>query len=286
VVDHWARHVQQLVTARYPGVPWQCPTVKKHSIIAVSQPYEFLEKGLFRTVTGAMHDLGKGNFKRVLERVRVRLKLKKDPCDNYDWVLNKSKGAKWPVSFFFILGEAPHFEQSINTYRKNYAKLIKHVGDYKNVGLIFSHKALRDFNMMKKEKKRMDNIRHQETQITMHACNLVQLPGLYRNLVELEVKQDFTLYYRDTPGFRAGTCTPFLFYDLDFEIKTPLIVQPISLCSTISETENTEGVSKIFNTLQNEVKIVGGTLAVVFSNKDFADRPGNTACKQLFSQML
>ena len=30
--------------------------------------------------------------------------------------------------------------------------------------------------------------------------------------------------YINHVGFRAGTCTPFLFYDLDFEIQTPLLI--------------------------------------------------------------
>jgi len=30
-------------------------------------------------------------------------------------------------------------------------------------------------------------------------------------------------------GFRAGTCTPFLFYDLDYEIQTPLNDSPLSI---------------------------------------------------------
>ena len=56
----------------------------------------------------------------------------------------------------------------------------------------------------------------------MNARFLVHLPDVPRHLVELEIQRDFTMVYRNAIGFRAGTCTPFLFYDLDFEIKTPL----------------------------------------------------------------
>ena len=35
--------------------------------------------------------------------------------------------------------------------------------------------------------------------------------------------------YPDTIGFRASTCTPFLFYDLDFEVQTPLMIHPYQL---------------------------------------------------------
>ena len=52
----------------------------------------------------------------------------------------------------------------------------------------------------------------------------LNLPISYRNMVELEIQEDYSMGYINHIGFRAGTCTPFFFYDLDYEIQTPLKV--------------------------------------------------------------
>lgn len=47
------------------------------------------------------------------------------------------------------------------------------------------------------------------------------LPEHYSYLNELEIANDYSMGYPETIGFRAGTSTPYLFYDLNMEITTP-----------------------------------------------------------------
>ena len=37
--------------------------------------------------------------------------------------------------------------------------------------------------------------------------------------IDLDIEEDYTMGYAKYVGFRASTCTPFYFYDLDFEIQ-------------------------------------------------------------------
>jgi len=109
---------------------------------------------------------------------------------------------------------------------------------------------------------------------------------VYRNLVELEIKNDFTMFYYNEIGFRAGTCTPFLFYDLDYEVKTPLVLQPVigkSLALTLGKEKDTEGtIMQVYNW----VKQVNGTFIFFFSNRDFERRRENKTWRYLFSEKL
>ena len=71
-------------------------------------------------------------------------------------------------------------------------------------------------------------------------------------------------------GFRAGTCTPFYFYDLDFEIQTPLKVFPFAVMDgTLKEYLNLttkRSFDEIYK-LAEEVKKVNGTFITVFHNE-------------------
>jgi len=128
----------------------------------------------------------------------------------------------------------------------------------------------------------MDELTHRRLRSSMNDRFLVDLPHSYRNLLELEVEKDVTMVYEDHLGFRAGTCTPFLFYDLDYEIKTPLIIHPIAgATSALRSHTKAEMESDIYRLLDS-VKSVNGTFSLLFSNRDFTMK--QVFWRRLFSE--
>jgi hypothetical protein len=106
-------------------------------------------------------------------------------------------------------------------------------------------------------------------------------------LVELEINLDFTMGYVDTLGFRAGTCTPFQFYDLDYEVQTPLQINPyhcldFALLKYQSELDKTEHLQKLIN----QVKAVNGTFTPIFHNYTFSDLDRWKGYRSLFNLIL
>ena len=57
----------------------------------------------------------------------------------------------------------------------------------------------------------------------------LKLPNSYRELIENDVLEDYTMGYASKMGFRAGVCHPFKFYDLDYDSPTQLTVYPFYL---------------------------------------------------------
>jgi len=54
----------------------------------------------------------------------------------------------------------------------------------------------------------------------------LNLPDTYRNLIDEDITDDYSMGYAALPGFRAGICSPYNFYDLDIEVETKLRVHP------------------------------------------------------------
>ena len=100
--------------------------------------------------------------------------------------------------------------------------------DYSNVGLKTSFLSLDDFDKLKEEKNRLDAVVNSHTTKARASFSKVNLPTTYRHYVDLEIQSDFSMGYPDTIGLRAGTCTP-LFYDLDFEVQTPIMIHSYQL---------------------------------------------------------
>ncbi|MAP55166.1 hypothetical protein [Altibacter sp.] len=286
VVDIWAYKFKAVLLQHFPSLVFLPKSMTVHNLVKARQPYAYNQRGAFRSLVGYGKDLLQFKMSRILERSRVIMGLRQDPFDTFEWLISEARRSTNKLTVFFLLGEATVFEESINTYRQKFKMLLKYVSDYKEVGLIFSFDALQDYEMLRIEKKRIESITNRSLQSSMNAQYLVHLPELYRNLVELEVQKDFTMGYENEPGFRAGTCTPFLFYDLDYEIKTPLIIHPITASTRSFKNKYASDITKKIDQLWTSVAEVHGTFSIVFTNRDFTPTIGNTIWRELFSKKL
>ena len=105
-------------------------------------------------------------------------------------------------------------------------------------------------------------------------------------LVEQEIERDFSMVYEDTPGFRAGTCTPFLFYDLDYEIKTPLVIHPVAFTTEGFNNKYESDSLQRISAMQQLVLGLNGTFSIFFNIRDFTDEKSNAIWRNLFEQQL
>lgn len=286
VVDIWAYKFKEKLVEAFPHLVFEPRTMTIHPLIEASVPYAYKNKGFYRTLVGYGSDLFTAKFSRVLERTKVLLGIKRDPKDGFKWLINIAKHSDFKMTFFFLLGDAMSFSDSVNTYRQKFKLLLKYVADYEEVGLIFSHEALSDMELLKNEKQRLEEITNRSVTHSMNIASWLKLPDMYRNLIELEVENDYTMAFCDKAGFRAGTCTPFLFYDVDYEIKTPLVIHPLALTTQAVKQRYSSDLQQTIDRLFEEVQRVNGHFIIQFSNTDFAQTPENQIWRKLLSEKL
>lgn len=285
VIDIWAYKFKRVLKEHFPNIEFASKKMNVHPVIKAVEPYAYEHKGFFRSFIGYLSDLLRFRILQITRRTQVVLGVRRDPNNTFKWIINRAKRSKNPLSIFFLLGEAATFKESINTHRQKFKMLIKYVSDYKEVGLLFSMSALDEHTILKKEKEQLEEITNRTLLSTMGSHYLVNLPDFYRDLVELEVKRDFTMVYKNMVGFRAGTCTPFLFYDLDYEIKTPLIIHPLAMTTLALTGKSDREINKTIDTVMNSVKKVNGTFSMIFSNTDFSSERDKT-WRKIFSEKM
>ncbi len=286
VIDIWAYKFKEILLKQFPDLSFQERSFQIHNIVEAKRPFEFLQRGVLRNIVGFGGDLWKVKLGRLFQRIRVLMGLRKDPYDTFTWLLNNSKSSHSNLTVFFLLGEGFSFREDFNTKREKFRRLVKYVGDYCEVGLVFSYHSLDDENRLKQEKSQLEEITHRNLVSSFNDRQLIKLPNVYRSLVELEVQKDFTLFYYNEIGFRASTCTPFLFYDLDYEVKTPLILYPVvgkSLALNFGKESDIEGT---LMEVYNRVKDLNGCFSFLCSNRDFEYKKENKTWRYFFSEIL
>jgi hypothetical protein len=286
IVDMWAYKLKPVLEQSFAEIKFPHKEMALHNVITIQRPFAYNQKGFFRSLLCYVQDLIKGRFKNSFYRTQVLLGIRKDPYDTFTWIINIAKRSTSKMTAFFLLGENQEYLDNLNTHRKEFQLLVKYVADYKEVGLLYSASSLTKFTTLQEEVKRMESTINRNVLSAKQSNYFVNLPENYRNLIELEIKKDFTMVYYDTPGFRASTCTPFLFYDLDFEIKTPLILHPIAIAATAMKKEKTAIIEAKVQELLQRVTQVNGIFSVVLSNEDFTSGEENIIWRKLFSEIL
>jgi len=94
-------------------------------------------------------------------------------------------------------------------------------------------------------------------------------------LIRAGISDDYSLGFAERPGFRAGVCLPFPWYDLMRETTTTLLLHPLPLMDVslfqylrLSPTE----AIQLGSTLRNEAKRYGGEFTTLWHNNNLSER--------------
>ncbi|MEZ4803811.1 MAG: polysaccharide deacetylase family protein [Gelidibacter sp.] len=287
VVDIWAYLFRDALQKTFEEYTFPQRNYKIQPIIDVPMAYYYKQKGLLRTFGATLTDVYRLRLGHFYKRYLVLAGLRRDPYDTFKWIITKQKQTANKFIVFFLIGDYSTYDKNININKKEFVSLIKSVADYCKVGLKVSYLALDSFETLKKEKQKMESIINYELETSRNSFSKLNLPETYRNMIELEIKQDFTMGYINLLGFRAGTCTPFQFYDLDYEIQTPLQINTFHLFdSALLKKASLLDKKEEMQRLMEEIKKVDGTFAPVFHNHSFSDEERWKGFRDLFTYVL
>ncbi len=287
VVDIWAYKFKAALQKQFLDFQFPKKEYRIKPIIDVPSAYNYKLKGIMRTLGGIMKDLFKLRFKGLYYRFTVILDFKHDPYDTFKYIINRQKQSKFKFLFFFLIGDYSTYDKGINPNKKKFVSLIKHVADYSDVGLKTSFFAIDDASILKKEKIKMEEIINKPLIASRQSFSRLNIPESYRHLIELEINEDYTMGYVNQVGFRAGSCTPFLFYDLDYEIQTPLKIYSYHMMDyALLNKQSLLDKKKILIETINEIKQVDGEFIPVFHNYTFSNSNRWDGFKELFNLIL
>ncbi|MFC2110582.1 polysaccharide deacetylase family protein [Bacteroidota bacterium] len=289
VIDIWAYKLKEELMKRFPEYGFEARTYNYLSLFTINEAYIYKSKGLVRTIGGFLLDFFSLKLSAVWNRAMVLLNISKDPYDTYDSIISLQRKYKIDTSLFFLIANFTTYDANISLTKNKFKLLIKSMSDYVNVGLNASFFTMKNSDLLKKEMKKLEAVINIPTIKTKQHMERIDLPETYQNLIDFEVEEDYSMGYSDHLGFRASTCTPFYFYDLDFEIQTPLKVTPVAITDYVlrdrlglSEKQALRKVQEIFK----NVKSVDGTLVTLFHNELLSNYDDWRGWKHFYEQVI
>lgn len=290
IVDHWALFFKDSIDRFFDEkIEWKTPSFKFTSTIDVDYPYAYRSKSFLLHLLRTLNDLARFNFSDVKQRIQVLFFKKEDPYFVFDEINRWHEEAGLDVRYFVHVGPyGRHDRKTIYPTVLYYLKL-KELADTKLIGSHPSYYATFRPHATEFEINKLSRIIGKSVTTNRQHYLRFRLPDTYRMLSQLGIKEDYSMGYASRYGFRAGTCHPHLFFDVEQNITYPLTIHPtIVMDATLNKYMRLTSENSLdhIRDMIEACKQVNGEFVLLFHNSSMADMFGWIGWKNTFLTIL
>jgi len=279
VVDEWLYFLAERWRAADPGLPAMRRSFAHTATLDVDNGAMYLGRPWWRTLGSAARDLLRGHPSRVRDRAAVLFGTMSDPyAVHTDFIkLSQAHGARAVLNF--LMAGGGRNDHAVRPEHAFMRKLITHASAHAEVGLHPSFAASDRPGRIAREKERLEALAGAPvTRSRQHFLRL-RLPETLRELERAGIREEHSMGLADRTGFRAGTCTPFPFYDLLAEKQAALMLHPFAIMDSAMAYKmrlSPEEAVKEAQRMVDAVRRVEGTFISVWHER-FLSGYGNEA---------
>lgn len=239
----------------------------KKLLLEVHIPYRYKYRSSLVNLGDFFSSLWSLNLRDLVYQILVLLRIRKDPYDSFDSWNELFENSSFNPKVFFLFAKSSSYQSTVSIFNFNYIKKIKQVGDYFNLGILASVQAqILSKDQLVKEKKDFQNVTHKSITSVRFSGGIREVTIDYENLSNSEFNNDYSMGYDNQIGFRAGTATPFYFYDISNEFQLPLKVHPVFANEQGIKNMDTTNPFKKIEQYFNILPLPSGNLIIALTN--------------------
>ncbi|MFL5730164.1 MAG: polysaccharide deacetylase family protein, partial [Cytophagaceae bacterium] len=273
IVNIWAGHLKKILADSlnlefFPSPYIFTPTID------INNAFAYKYKGVGRNSMALLGHLVKFEFRRFTKRVKVLTGISKDPYDTYQQQSQIHKKYNLKPQYFVMVGDPGPHNNNISHTNKHYITLIQTLDKNGEVCLHPSYDSSENEERVLDEKQRLEAILQRPVTKSRQHYVKINIPHTYRLLNKIGIKEDYSMGYASKVGFRAGTCSPFFFFDLEKNQVTELKIFPFTVMDTTLKRYlrmRSKEVIPFLTPIANEIKLLGGNFTFIFHNESLGN---------------
>ena len=288
VVNLVWKEISMEIHSKWPSFSFPAGKYKFTPTVDIDLAYAHIGKGMSRTITGMAKYLLRRDFKHVRQRIDTLMGKAGDPYDNFDYQKQVFLRHNLKPVYFVLLADYGKFDRNLSFENQLFRKLIQKLNKEFMVGIHTSYASCHDPQRLGIEIGRLSDIRKGLVTLARQHFVRISFPKTYKNFLRNSISEDYSMGYPDTTGFRAGICTPFLFYDLEAEQATNLRVFPFFFMDTalidrmkLTPEEAMEHVTGI----AKKVREVGGHAIGIWHNYSLSETEQYQGWRRVFEEL-
>ncbi len=231
--------------------------------------FSHLHKGIARIAGAYLRAILKGDIKQIDERIQILNNKQKDPYDSFHWLHQLHiENDIAPIYFILCAMKTTTYDKNLHPLHPAMLRIIKNLSKEGKIGIHPSYFYDRN-EIIVKEKKILEEILTHSVAISRQHYIKINVPLTYRLLIKNNIQEDYSMGYGTHIGFRAGTGSSFLWYDIEKEAITPLRIFPFCFMDTTAHFEENLSVEQAFHQLKEMQKFLqqnNSTLITIFHN--------------------
>jgi hypothetical protein len=305
VVNQYVIELSVKLKTHFPQLKMQLSRYDFQPTFDFDMAWLYKNKGFLRNAGGLIKDVLKGDFNLAKRRFKILNDALEDPYFTFNLIKKLHTNCRTKPTVFWLLGDLAKFDKNTHWKHPEFQKLIREIASEYTVGIHPSYQSNQNISILKKEVARLKKILNSDgLWVPKMAQNAVytegsswaiqnrffhadlpnfpsrqhflklRFPETYRRLLDVGIREDWTMGYADETGFRASIATPFQWFDLETNEETDLIIHPFQAMDvTLKQYLNLtpEAATERLRALIETTKSVGGTFTTLWHNDNLAE---------------
>lgn len=289
IIDEWVLKLKVMLTDKYPELQIGTPRYQFVSTIDVDYPYRYLGKSKWLMLAKMAKRLMQLDVEAFTRMLKVLFYLEKDPYQQFKYLdeLHHELGCKYTM-FVHVGPLGKHDRHTIYPlfFFRYYLRKQHHSHV---IGIHPSYHASFSKDEIKQEKSKLERYLQSPVGCSRHHYLRIWMPYTYRHLNEIGIKRDFSMGYAGMHGFRAGTCHPHFFYDVERDEETLLMIHPtILMDGTLNfyQKLSPEQGLTVCKEMVDKCRNVNGQFVLLWHNNSLSDLDEWTGWKSVYEEVL
>ena len=270
LINYWIEAFKKNLEKKFPHWKARVQTFSFIPTYDIDEAYSFKHKSGIRTAGAYLKSLLKGRTDELKERRLVLTGRKKDPFDSFEWMHELHQDYKLSPKYFFLIpASTGKYDRNILPSNPALQNLIREHAEKYQVGIHPSWQSGDDSSLLEKEIRTLESITGKRVIASRQHFIRLKLPDTFRQLLQVGIREDYSMGYGAINGFRAAVSSPFHWYDLELDQRTELLLYPFCFMEAISFYEQNYSPAQAQDELQkyyDEVRKVNGTFCTLWHN--------------------
>lgn len=266
IVHLWARDLLTKLRELYPDIPVGITAPNALFTYDIDVAYAYRGRSFFTHVASLAKNVLRGQFNVVHNKWTHRFGLRSDPSDTYYIMYSNPI----PVLYFMLLKKnRTQYDRNLNPRHAAMKALILLCRNHTEVGIHPSYYSMEQNHLIDEEKLQLQTILKENITKSRQHFLRFRMPDTYRVLLKAGITDDYSMQYPEMPGFRAGICVPYPFFDILADSITNLTIHPGCIMDTtfrddikIPASESWEWYMRLCKAIAE----VGGTFISIWHN--------------------
>lgn len=289
IVNIWINLFKEILQKKFPYVVFKKDFFNAVLTYDIDIAYAYKGRSIIRNFGATIKDIIQLRLINIFQRVLTILNVKKDQWDVYDALYETIYKNEFSSIFFFLLGDYSQYDKNLHFKNPLMRKLINRISRFSDIGIHPSFKSSLIPQKIIIEKKRLEELSGKKINKSRQHYLKFSLPETYNHLINSGITEDYSMCFADMPGFRAGTCKPFYFYDLKNEKPTNLKIFPVTFMEgtyiDYTKKQPSEALQNIYDLIE-QVKKVNGTFISIWHNSTVSETHVYRQWKSVHDKMI